>query len=99
MKRVYIAGKIGDLPEHEYKLNFELAKIDLELLGFKKEEIISPVDLPHNHDRKWTSYMREDIIALMGCTHVYATQNWRQSTGATIEVNLAVALGINVIHQ
>lgn len=99
MKRIYIAGKIGDLPEVEFKQNFETAKFELTLLGFKDDEIISPVDLPHNHKRTWSDYMREDIIALMCCTHVYALRNWRQSPGATIEINLAMSVGINIIFQ
>jgi len=30
---------------------------------------------------------------------VYALNNWKDSPGATIEVNLALSLGINVIYQ
>jgi hypothetical protein len=99
MKRIYIAGKIGDLPEHEFNRNFNAGKMELIEQGFLLDEIISPVDLPHNHKRTWSDYMREDIQALMNCTHLYALKNWRQSPGATIEVNLAVSIGINIIFQ
>jgi len=92
----YIAGKIGDLPESIYRPMFEAAALEVKKMGLKP---VSPIDLPHEHDRTWSEYMREDIAALMKCGHIYAIRNWRHSPGATIEVNLAVQVGINVIHQ
>lgn len=94
--KIYIAGKIGDLPEEEYKSNFEKAKQHLIEQGY---EVLSPVDLPHNHDKSWSSYMKEDLRALMECEALFALRNWKKSPGATIEVNLAVQLGINIIFQ
>ena len=96
MEKCYIAGKIGDLPEEIYKANFEKAKQEVISSGMIP---ISPADLPHKHGRSWSEYMKEDIIALMGCSHVYALRNWRQSPGAAIEINIALQVGINVIHQ
>jgi hypothetical protein len=96
MKKCYIAGKIGDLPESVYKGEFERAKNEVFALGF---EPISPVDLPHEHNRTWSDYMREDLIEMLNCDSLYAIRNWRQSHGATIEINLALSVGINIIHQ
>lgn len=96
MKKCYIAGKIGDLPESVYKAEFERAKNEVRKLGF---EPVSPVDLPHEHNRTWSDYMREDLIEMLKCDSLYAIRNWRQSPGATIEINTALAVGINIIHQ
>lgn len=96
MKKCYIAGKIGDLPVHVYTKNFNDAKEEVKKLGF---EPVSPVDLPHEHGRTWSDYMREDLRAMLGCDSVYALKNWRQSPGATIEINTALSVGINIIHQ
>lgn len=96
MKKIYIAGKIGDLPEAEYKANFEKAKQEVRSMGF---EPVSPVDLPHNHGRTWNEYMREDLIAMLGCEYVYCLRNWRKSPGAIVEINTALSVGINIIHQ
>ena len=96
MKKCYIAGKIGDLPEAEYKANFEQAKLEVKQLGY---EPVSPLDLPHNHERTWSAYMREDLTEMLRCDSVYALRNWRQSPGATIEINTAVNVGLNIIHQ
>ncbi len=92
----YIAGKIGDMPEPVYRPLFEQAEKEVEELGLIP---VSPLRLPHDHGQTWGEYMREDIAALMDCGHLYALRNWRHSPGATIEVRLAVEVGINVIHQ
>lgn len=92
----YIAGKIGDLTEQEYTNNFQKAAEEVKSLGY---EPFSPLDLPHNHDRTWKSYMIEDIRLMMGCDAVYALKNWVHSPGARIEIGLAVQLGIKVIYQ
>lgn len=96
MRKCYIAGKIGDLPEEEYKRNFDVAKDFVYNLGY---EPVSPVDLPHEHERTWQSYMKEDLKAMMDCKAVYALKNWRSSPGATIEIDIAMKLGINIIFQ
>jgi hypothetical protein len=94
--RCYIAGKIGGLEVADYTERFEVAKAEVLLMGY---EPVSPLDLPHNHNKTWADYMKEDISELMGCQCLYALTNWRHSVGATIEVNTAIAVGIDVIHQ
>lgn len=96
MKKCYIAGMIGTLPEKEYKQNFDDAAEEVSKLGY---EPVSPVDLPHEHERTWSAYMKEDLVAMLKCDAVYACRNWRKSPGATIEINLALSVGINIIHQ
>jgi len=96
MRQCYIAGKIGDLHEAEYKRNFDMAKNYVFNLGY---EPVSPVDLPHNHDKTWQSYMKEDIKAMLDCHAVFVLKNWRQSPGAIIEVDLAMKMSINIIFQ
>jgi len=96
MKRYYISGRITGLPESESDRNFQLAKVEVSKMGF---EPLSPKDLPHNHDQSWESFMKEDLIQLVKCDGVYALKDWRMSKGASIEVNLALVLGLNVIYQ
>lgn len=95
-KKCYIAGEIGKMQEHEYKPLFEQAKKEVRKLGYIP---VSPVDLPHNHNRSWTSYMKEDLIAMLGCDAIYCISNWRKSTGGRIEIELALQVGIDVIQQ
>jgi hypothetical protein len=96
MLKIYIAGKIGNLPEKEYKANFDKAEWEASELGYIP---VSPLKLPHAHGRTWSEFMREDLIAMLKCDAVYALNNWRQSPGATIEVETAKSVGINIIYQ
>ena len=55
--------------------------------------------LNHEHDKSWESYMREDLKALLDCTHIYMMKNWDTSRGAIIERNLAKDLNIEAIYE
>lgn len=92
----YIAGKITGLKKNEYKANFETAKQQVKRLGLLP---VSPTDLPHKHEPTWNAYMREDLRAMLNCSHVFAQSNWQESKGASIEVELAEMLGLTVIYQ
>jgi hypothetical protein len=95
-KKCYIAGKIGKLPKEEYEFNFAVASIEVASIDMIP---ISPIELPHNHGKTWNEYMKEDLIAMLQCQSVYALRNWRQSPGATIEVETAKSVGIEIIYQ
>ncbi|MBZ0246323.1 MAG: DUF4406 domain-containing protein [Cyclobacteriaceae bacterium] len=92
----YIAGKITGLPVEEVTAKFKAAEAKVISLGLTP---ICPLDLSHNHGKSWEEYMREDITALLNCEYMYALKDWRQSTGATIEVELALKLGITIYHE
>lgn len=96
MKKCYIAGKIGALPPEEVSRLFDQGKMEVDLFGLQP---VSPLDLPHTHGRSWSEYMREDIAALLQCSHLYALNNWQNSRGAKIEVQLAKDLGLTIIYQ
>lgn len=95
-EKCYIAGAIGSMPEAEYRPLFEAGAAEARALGF---EPISPIDLPHNHDRSYGSYMKEDLTELLKCKAIYVLRNWRHSPGAKFEIETAVFCGINVIFQ
>lgn len=94
MKKCYIAGKIGDLPKEEYLKKFADAEMKVKDLGFTP---VNPTTQPHDHDKQWSSYMKEDIMAMLQCDAVFAMPCWSESPGATIEVSLAAKLGMKVI--
>lgn len=95
-KKCYIAGKIGELALEVYTEMFEKAEVEVRKLGFVP---VSPLKLPHNHNKSWNEYMKEDLKALLDCGYLYTLRNWRLSPGACIEVELATKVGINIIHQ
>jgi hypothetical protein len=95
-QKCYIAGKIGGLPEEEYTAKFNKAKEEVAAIGF---EPVSPLDLPHKHDKSWESYMKEDLIVMLQCQAIYLLDNWTTSPGATYEANIAKLVKIKILYQ
>ncbi len=94
--KIYISGKISQLPESEALELFEQAeKVCIEM-GY---EPVNPMKLNHDHDKSWEMYMREDIRGMMDCEAIYMLSNWSFSKGAAIEKKLAEDLGFKVIHE
>jgi hypothetical protein len=94
--KIYISGAITNNPNA--KAQFDKAKQTLLELN-KGYEPISPMDLPHYHNQKWSSYMREDIKALMDCKGIYLIEGWKESKGARIENELAESLDFKIIYE
>lgn len=95
-KRIYIAGQITGLTLSAAKHNFNTAKYEVSLAGFSP---LSPMDLPHDHDHSWKSYMREDLAALKTCQGVYMLRNWSDSRGARLEEWFARRYGKTLYYQ
>jgi Asp-tRNA(Asn)/Glu-tRNA(Gln) amidotransferase A subunit family amidase len=94
--KIYISGKITGLDENEAFKNFNEAELYLRSQG---HEVVNPMTLPHQHDRTWKSYMKEDVKAMMDCDAVYLLSNFRNSKGAMIERNIAKQLEMEIIEQ
>ena len=92
--KIYISGKITGLPFEEVEVNFTNAQNRLEEAGFK---VVNPLNngLPDNST--WMEHMKADIKLLMECDIICLLSNWRDSTGAKIEWNLAKEMGYKVI--
>ena len=95
MKKTYISGKITGIENEAYDM-FESAQMYLLIIG---QNPVNPMKLPHNHNKSWEAYMKEDIKALLECDAIYMLENWRGSKGARIECKLADDLGIKIIYQ
>ena len=92
---VYISGKISGLADKNAPA-FEAAEKMLTERGYKT---INPLKLyPDGIELSWEHYMRNDIKVLMDCHMVAVLPDWEQSRGATIEVHLALDLGIPVVY-
>jgi hypothetical protein len=94
--KCYIAGKIGKLPPEVYTPKFEYGERVVLALGY---EPVSPLTLPHQHGRTWAEYMKEDLSAMLTCDAVYALDNWKDSPGATVEVDIATKCGLKIMYQ
>ena len=98
---VYLAGPMRGLEAHNFPA-FHAATHDLRSRGY---EVWSPAEreeaLGFNPTRDTAKplreYMRIDLPALLDCDMVYVLPGWRDSQGATLEVQVAEACEIPVL--
>jgi len=92
MKRVYIAGPMTGLPELNFPA-FHAAAAELRTRGF---EVVNPAEVNPDAGMPWAECMRRDIPELLTCHTVAVLPGWEQSRGATLEVHIAMQLGMQV---
>lgn len=86
MKKVYISGKISNLPIQEAKQKFAAAAQMVEELG---HVAVSPFSNGLSDDAPWESHMVKDIEMLLSCDAIYLLPCWVDSKGARIEKHIA----------
>ena len=105
---VYISGPITSLIKlgEDWRAPFREAEATLRRLGFR--EIHNPVDIAVGVEamcsalgRKatYSDYMRADLDMLMKCKSVFMLRGWENSKGATLEYQVATAIGLEVIYE
>lgn len=73
---------------------FEQAANRLRAIGF---DVVSPHEFGEGGDQSWADYLRQDLAAMLdGCDSVATLHGWEKSRGATLEVHVAQALGMQV---
>lgn len=90
--RIYISGKVtGD---HNYKYKFKRAEEDLYL----KYALFEPKveNMPYKehlklNSKSWDECMIECLACLNSCDTIYMLRDWKDSTGACIELGYAIA--------
>jgi hypothetical protein len=94
-QKIYISGKIGNLPDGN-RPKFEEAEKFLRAQGYIP---INPHNLHPANTQHYTcaDFMREDIVALMDCQVIAVLDDWKTSPGAMVEVKLALTLGMKLI--
>ena len=91
--KVYISGPITGIDDH--KKIFLRTEEHLTDQGY---EVLNPTRLPHNHDKKYSSYMKEDVKALLECDAIYMMSGWINSKGAKFEHETAEMCGIERLY-
>ncbi|MCL6548991.1 MAG: DUF4406 domain-containing protein [Alicyclobacillus sp.] len=56
--------------------------------------VASPAELPGDDDDPWHVWMRRALGLLLGCDAVAFLPGWKESRGARLEHQVAVALGM-----
>lgn len=100
MTTVYLSGKMTGLAESEYKENFRNAEMFYRACGY---EVVNPCNLSEvvlqkKPDATYEDFMREDLRAICGCTHIAMLEGWEDSPGARREKAEAERLGLEVIY-
>jgi hypothetical protein len=94
--KIYISGKITGLQEHLAYAAFADASDYITKLG---AEPINPMDLDHDHDKRWESYMKVCMAALLDSDIIFMLPNWGNSLGARVERAAALELGKPIIYH
>tara|TARA_R110002012_G_scaffold163691_3_gene326078 strand:- start:518 stop:925 length:408 start_codon:yes stop_codon:yes gene_type:complete len=96
--KVYIAGAITGYNLEERRQAF-LSGAAMAF-NFLPEpnlmKVINPMDLEHDHDKSWRSYMQECIVALTRCDAIFMMPCWSGSKGANLELKIAEGLGLKI---
>lgn len=97
MKLIYIAGKMTGLPDFNYPA-FHAEAARLRAMGF---EVLNPAENPEPPCGTWAGYMRLAIAQLVQCDAVRLLPGWEDSSGARLEENIAMRLGMTIVlpHQ
>lgn len=89
--RLYLAGPMTGIPRYNFD-EFALAARVLRKAGFA---VCSPAELSGGDtSRAWHEYMRQDLMAMLGCNGVATLSGWETSRGASLEMQVAGACEI-----
>lgn len=91
--RWYLSGPVSGYPDNNRE-QFTRVAHQLRECGY---DIVSPLEFGEIPGLSWASYLREDIKVLMTCDGVVTLPGWQESRGATLEVHIAHALGMQVL--
>lgn len=91
---LYVSGAISGMPDNNRTL-FNAAAAVLRAAGHL---VINPIELSADRptDATWEQHMRADIKVLMDCHAIVMLPGWHKSRGATLELQIARGLGMDV---
>jgi len=91
--KIYLSGPMTGLPNNNYPAFNEAAR-KLRAKGYR---VLNPAEIEPPEIPTWKNYMRECIKMLMSANAVAMLPGWSQSRGASIEVDLALNLGMPAV--
>lgn len=99
MITVYLSGKMTGLVKSEYEKTFKRAEDFYKACGYN---VVNPCDIAEEVIREkpkasYEDFMKADLKALSGCTHIALLEGWENSNGALREKAEAKRLGLEVM--
>lgn len=92
MSAVFLSGAMSNLPNCNYPA-FHKAAQALRARGYRVQ---SPAENVARPDAKWEDYMRLSLRQLLKSESIVMLDGWQDSRGATLEHQVATALGMRV---
>ncbi len=90
-QRLYLAGPMSGVADCNFPLFHEVAR-RLRARGY---EVFNPAENYDGGQRRTRAYyMQLDVPALLACEAIVLLPSWRKSRGASLEVWLAIDLGV-----
>lgn len=93
MQRIYLAGPMTGMPDHNFPA-FHGEAARLRRLGYHVE---NPADHGIIPGAELADYLRLDLPLLVTCDTLALLPGWLASRGANIEHGLAVNLGMKIV--
>jgi hypothetical protein len=104
--KIYIAGPMSGVEDFNFPLFFETEK-KLKELGYEVinpahndgetvEEALASAGTPERPTNSWAYYMRRDLPSVLSVDALCVLPGWQRSKGASLEVQVAQALGLPI---
>lgn len=103
-KSIYLSGKITGLTPIDANKKF----VEVERILVDIAEVVNPyeIGLPDelqwisegiSEKERWERHMDRDLDLLRSCDSIYMLDNWKESTGAIIEIKEAISHNIRIL--
>jgi hypothetical protein len=104
--KIYIAGPMSGIEDWNFPAFFE-AEEQLKELGYEVinpahndgtnlEEALASAGTPERPTNSWAYYMRRDLPGVLAVDALCVLPDWQKSKGASLEVQVAQALGLPI---
>lgn len=92
--KIYLSGPITSQPLEDARRIFESAEEFVAKLG---HTAVNPMRNGLSPESPWEEHMKRDLAMLLECDTICMLPNFRESKGAMLELDVAIALGMGVL--
>lgn len=94
--KMYISGPITGINYDKAVAAFADAEDRIRQWQY---EPVNPINNGVPHESPWHEHMLADLQLLSGCGAIFMLSDWERSTGARIEHDFAIKMGIPIIYH
>lgn len=95
-RRIYLSAPISGYDLEERKDTFMKKQVELTGMG---HEVLNPMENGLPDDSPVQQHMKRDIEMLLTCDTIYMMEGWNRSAGCKVELDVAVAIGLDVVFE